>query len=171
MSAAIGFLFAFSTYGTHLHGAEGGSVQRGRQQWGAPRMEKDPALERRTGRLLAEPPLLLAREDRELVLHAIVDGAEQRGWQLHCAHVRTNHVHVVIQPETSAERALAYLKARATFALKARHVSRQRFWVKHGSTRYLWKPRSVLAAMEYVMDGQGEVMSAYESNRFAHGSE
>jgi hypothetical protein len=126
MSEAIGVLLTFSTYGTHLHGAETGSVNRGCRNWGAPVMDIDPALERRAARLMPEPPLLLPAGDRETVLAAIVGAANHRGWPLYCAHVRTNHAHVVIKPDTGAERALAYIKARATFSLKVRHSSRER---------------------------------------------
>ena len=32
-------------------------------------------------------------------------------------------------------------------------------WARHGSTRWLWKPQYVSAAMQYVLAQQGEAMS------------
>jgi hypothetical protein len=161
MSEAIGLLLTFSTYGTHLHGAETGSVDRGCRNWGAPVIDIDPALERRATRLMPERPLLLAAEDREIVLAAIVGAANHRGWPLYCAHIRTTHAHLIMKPDISAERTLAYVKARATFSLKVRHMSRERFWTKHGSTRYLWNRAGLFAALDYVIDQQGPAMSTY----------
>jgi hypothetical protein len=37
-------------------------------------------------------------------------------------------------------------------------------WARHGSTRWLWKPHHVSAAMQYVVVEQGEAMSVFESH-------
>jgi hypothetical protein len=39
-------------------------------------------------------------------------------------------------------------------------------WARHGSTRWLWKPQHVSAAMLYVVAEQGDAMSAFESHEF-----
>src|ERR1700722_1664690 len=36
-------------------------------------------------------------------------------------------------------------------------------WTRHGSTRWLWKPESVSAAIRYVVDEQGEQMAVLEA--------
>jgi len=36
-------------------------------------------------------------------------------------------------------------------------------WARHGSTRFLWKPQHVCAAIHYVVDEQGDAMSVFES--------
>ena len=38
---------------------------------------------------------------------------------------------------------------------------RRKRWARHGSTRYLWKDDDVKAAVKYVVEEQGEPMSAY----------
>jgi hypothetical protein len=55
-------------------------------------------------------------------------------------------------------------------AYASRHLNRMRLdepnrkrWARHGSTRWLWKPRHVSAAMQYVAGEQGDAMSAFES--------
>ena len=37
-------------------------------------------------------------------------------------------------------------------------------WARHGSTRWLWKPQHVWAAIQYVVAEQGDAMSAFESD-------
>ena len=34
-------------------------------------------------------------------------------------------------------------------------------WARHGSTRWLWKPESVSAAIQYVVDKQGDPMAVF----------
>ena len=37
-------------------------------------------------------------------------------------------------------------------------------WARHGSTRWLWKPESVSAAIRYVVAEQGDPMAVFEMN-------
>lgn len=34
-------------------------------------------------------------------------------------------------------------------------------WARHGSTRWLWKPESVSAAINYVLEEQGQPMAVF----------
>ena len=36
-------------------------------------------------------------------------------------------------------------------------------WVRHGSTRWLWKRENVSAAIRYVVDEQGDPMAVFEA--------
>jgi hypothetical protein len=36
-------------------------------------------------------------------------------------------------------------------------------WARHGSTRFLWNAEHVSAAIQYVIDEQGDAMSVFES--------
>ena len=56
-------------------------------------------------------------------------------------------------------------------AYASRHLNRMRLdelnrkrWARHGSTRWLWKPQHISAAMQYVVSEQGNPMSVFESN-------
>jgi hypothetical protein len=41
-----------------------------------------------------------------------------------------------------------------------RHIA----WIaRHGSTRWLWKPENVTAAIRYVVDQQGDSMAVFEA--------
>ena len=53
------------------------------------------------------------------------------------------------------------IKAYATRALRAVCASRQRFWTQHGSTRYVRGEENISAAIDYVINRQGEPMGIY----------
>src|SRR5689334_1525085 len=102
-----------------MHGDESGSVDREHNAFGARLVEADPGrlvLER--GRMV-EGPFELDAEGREIVLLAIREHCRFRGWELIAAHVRSNHVHVVVgcEDEVKPERVMNELKAYASRAL------------------------------------------------------
>ena len=111
---------------------------------------------------LNESPWILEREARQIALEAIRSVCRHRQWIAHAIHIRATHVHAVITGEAAPERMLSDFKAYATRALRLAFpdVQRQRYWANHGSTRYLWNEVSFRAAMDYVLNGQGERMSA-----------
>jgi REP element-mobilizing transposase RayT len=76
------------------------------------------------------------------------------------AHVRTNHVHAVVDGEAKPERILNDFTAYATRALPGAEADRKR-WARHGSTRWLWKESEVRAAIRYVVEGQGTPMTVF----------
>ena len=81
------------------------------------------------------------------------------------SHVRSSHVHIVIEAETRPERVMNDLKSYASRCLNRLALdepTRQR-WARHGSTRWLWKPENVSAAIRYVVDEQGAPMAVFES--------
>jgi hypothetical protein len=69
----------------------------------------------------------------------------------------------VVSGEATPERMLSDFKAYATRALRRTlpESERRRYWTDHGSTRYLWNAGSLKAAIEYVLNGQGERMACY----------
>ena len=114
------------------------------------------------------PPLPIGRgSDEPFVekLDTIIDQARYRGWTLLAAHVRTNHIHVVLHANLAPEQVMNIFKAYASRALnQASFDSPQRKrWTRHGSTRYLWREEDVTAAVEYVVREQGEPMEVFEA--------
>ena len=89
----------------------------------------------------------------------------QRGWSLLAAHVRSSHVHTVVQAEVPPERVMNDFKAYASRRLNRMRLDEpdRKRWARHGSTRFLWKAEYVLAAIQYVVDEQRDVMSVFES--------
>jgi REP element-mobilizing transposase RayT len=103
----------------------------------------------------------LDRNERSVVLTALQQHCDYRQWVLHAAHVRSNHVHVVVTAPLAPELILGQLKAYAARALNEGEGRRVKPWSYHGSTRYLWEPLQVLAAVDYVVSQQGPPMAVY----------
>ena len=61
---------------------------------------------------MAEAEFILGPQDRNLVLNSVIDACTYRAWHLFCVHIRTNHVHAILQTDLPVDRVLAYLKAR-----------------------------------------------------------
>jgi REP element-mobilizing transposase RayT len=112
-----------------------------------------------------QPPYHLDQIRRDAVLRAIQDVCVHRGWNLLAAHVRSNHVHAVVEAEMPPERVMSDFKAYASRSLNRMRLEdpNRKRWARHGSTRWLWKPQNVLAAIQYVVAEQGADMSVVES--------
>ena len=88
----------------------------------------------------------------------MVQLARDRGWNLLAAHVRSNHVHVVIAAERDPGRLMSELKARASRDLTRAGFddAARRRWTRHGSTQHLFREEEVEAKIHYTLDEQGE---------------
>ena len=106
---------------------------------------------------LAHPPIHLIPQERTVVLGTVQQVCQHRGWKLYATNVQSNHVHAVIYAEHTAERVMNEIKVWATRRLVKAGL-RERgtpIWVRHGSTRKLWRSEALMAACAYVVDGQG----------------
>ena len=115
---------------------------------------------------MAQAPYALDETRRSVTLRAIRDVCIKQAWTLLAAHVRTNHVHVVVEAEAPAEWVMSTLKRGASRELNELGIDGQeerRRWARHGSTRYIWTKEQLAAAIRYTVGGQGEVMSVYEA--------
>ncbi|MGH9621680.1 MAG: transposase [Bryobacteraceae bacterium] len=160
----MAYLLTFSAYGTHLPGSEKGWVDAQHRMYGSPILAPNPTREAYWGEHLKETPWPLDAEARRIVLQTLRSVCHYREWTAHALHVRTTHVHAVVGGEATPERMLSDYKAYATRALRDAFPQnrRRRYWTNHGgSTRYLWNEMSLRAAMEYVLNGQGEKMAWY----------
>jgi len=90
--------------------------------------------------------------------------ARHRQWKLWAVHVRTNHVHVVVNASDHPDKVMSDLKAWSSRRLReAFNESQERDrWTQHGSTRWLNTETSLVEAIEYVVDGQGKPMSRFD---------
>ena len=112
---------------------------------------------------MVEAPYNMDRTRRDAVLTALRERCIERHWILWAAHVRTNHVHLIVTAEARPERVMNDLKSYASRCLNRVGLdepSRKR-WARHGSTRWLWSREDVLAAIRYVVDEQGAPMSVF----------
>ncbi len=112
---------------------------------------------------MVQDAYVLGLEDRALVLAALRGHCAHRSWNLLAAHVRSNHVHAIVEAEIRPERIMNEFKAYASRELNRRgsHVPERRRWARHGSTRWLWTDQDVRDAIRYVVEEQGEPMALF----------
>jgi REP element-mobilizing transposase RayT len=153
----LAYLITFRTYGTWMHGEERGSVDRKHNVYGTPLLASDRCRKQAETRQLKQPRVLLNILQRRTVELAIREACHFRRYDLLAVNVRTDHVHAVISASCIPEPILDTLKAYATRKLRQDRLisATTKPWVRHGSTRYLWKEEQVGKAVAYVMYDQG----------------
>ena len=147
----IAYLITWTTYGTWLPGDQRGWKKRDSAEIQLPNL----AFERAAKNKMKECLFLLAVSDREIVEMTIRQHCEFRGWELHAANPRSNHVHVVVSaagcdPDSVAKQ----LKSWCTRKLKPKYPSRKRFWTERSSRRWINQQNELEAAVEYVLEAQ-----------------
>jgi len=143
-----------------MHGDELGSVDRNHNLPGGRLVEGDISRLSAEQGLMSDVPYELDEFRRPIVLGAIREVCKHRGWGLTAAHVRSNHVHTVVEADGDPAAVMNTFKAYASRGLNELEGSRKR-WARHGSTKWLWRDQAVRDAVRYVVDGQGEPMSVY----------
>jgi REP element-mobilizing transposase RayT len=110
-----------------------------------------------------QPPYRMDKRRRDAVLAALLERCSERKWNLLAAHVRTNHIHLVIEAEIRPERIMNDLKSYASRYLSRLELDEpeRRRWARHGSTRWLWRIENVSTAIQYVLEKQGEAMAVF----------
>jgi REP element-mobilizing transposase RayT len=164
-SQLVIYLITFACYGRRLHGAEAGTVDRQHSVPGTPTLEVNPARAAAEKRRMDQASYNLDQIRRDTVLNAIQEVCSHRGWRLLAAHVRSDHMHIVVEAEIAPERVMSDFKAYASRGLNRLNLDEpnRKRWARHGSTRWLWKPQHVAAAIQYVVAEQGDAMSVFES--------
>ena len=111
MNTPLAYFLTFTCYGTWLHGDDRGSVDREHNSPGTPVLPPDGERKAREDDDLAEPPYQLDAPRRQVTLRALCEIARRKGWMLHAVHVRSNHVHMVVTADGTAERVLNDFKS------------------------------------------------------------
>src|ERR1035441_7068704 len=111
------YLITFACYGGHLHGGISASVDRGHNAPGTPILEVDSARAAFEAGLMDQAPYHLDQIRRDAVLGAIQEVCMHRGWSLLAAHVRSNHVHTVVESKARPEIVMKDFKAYASRGL------------------------------------------------------
>ena len=155
----LAYLITVRTYGTWLHGDERLSVDRhGLNVHGRRRRAPNAKLESIMRQNMERDPIVLNEKQRDAVKDAIKDVCKHRSYDLRAVKVLTNHFHVVVaqlRPEPIADAFKSY----STRRLRETGLigDQMRPWARGRSRRYLWKPKHVLRAIEYVLYGQGDL--------------
>ena len=158
----LAYLITFTTYGTWLHGDKRGSVDKDHNQYGSPFAAPASGLDRKEQSALRNPAFKLTQNQRQIVLEAILNVCRFRGWLAHAAHVRSNHVHIVVSGAARPERMMTDFKAYATRCIRRSDRDKtpiRKFWTRHGSRKYIWTKESLASAIRYVKNEQGRVMA------------
>ena len=159
------YLITFACYGHHLHGSESGSVDPEHNTPGTAILPADSARAAAERKRMDQAPYHLDEIRRDAVLLAIQEVCAHRCWSPLAAHVRSNHVHTVVEAEVPPERVMSDFKTYASRRMNRMGLDEpnRKRWARHGSTRWLWKPHHVSAAIQYVIAEQGDAMSVFES--------
>ncbi|MFN6963678.1 MAG: transposase [Pyrinomonadaceae bacterium] len=161
----LAYLITFRTYGSWLPGDERGSIDRFNNKYLAPRVAPNPILERQHRKKLKSNPVILNAAQRSVVDAAIREVCEHRDWILRALNVRTHHAHAVVSiGPLKPFRALNAFKAYSTRRLREHDCWTYAHspWVAGGSERWLWTEDDVFRACDYVVNGQGADLGAFD---------
>jgi REP element-mobilizing transposase RayT len=156
----LAYLITIRTFGTWLHGDERNSVDRhGKNIYGTPDIPPNQKLADLMKEELKQPQIIFNESQRIAVESAIKQLCEDRKYYLQAINVRTNHAHTVVSAQLKPERIADAFKAFATKKLREENLvlSELKIWSRGRSRRYLWKPRHVASAIDYVLYGQGDL--------------
>lgn len=106
----------------------------------------------------------LDKTTRDLIAQAIAEVCAHKKYNLHALNVRSNHVHIVVSAASKPAPLIKIFKAYSTRKLREEMLvdPESRLWSRGGSRRYLWKPRHVALAVEYVLYEQGDIQFELE---------
>ena len=158
LPSVLAYFITFSTYGSRLPGDARGTTDRRANVYGEPLRPSMRGVLASQRAALRWPAFQMADDERLITARAITRLCNARTWELHAFSVRTNHVHIVVEPASGTpEMMMQAFKAAATAALrKAARVDYDRkVWSRHGSTRYLFEEDAVPSAVRYVVERQG----------------
>lgn len=161
----LAYFITFSCYGTWLHGERATSVDRFTNTPGTDFLSFNSKRLHLVKKKMVECPYVLDESRRCIVLKTIIDVCKYRQWVLLAAHIRSNHVHIVIHAMLPPEQIMNTIKSYASRHLNEAKLDGDRVnrWTRHGSTRYLWKEAEVEATIQYVVNEQGLPMAVFEN--------
>lgn len=163
------YFLTFRTYANFLHGDPRLSVDVNNNIFGNPKIPEKQALNAALKNNCNETPFILNEAQREITLQSMKKTCDYFSWKIFAAHVRSNHVHIILQSTISKEKTMTKLKAYATQALRKNDndlLNRQKFWAVHGSTRLIWYPEIAFPALYYIVEEQGEPMALFYDKEF-----
>ncbi|MEW6126132.1 MAG: transposase [Acidobacteriota bacterium] len=161
----LAYLITFRCHGTWLHGDSRRSTDRFHNRYQSPFISPNKQWEKYNKQILKGEPVTLDPSQRKSVEFAIRETCDLRKWSLLAINVRTNHIHLVASiGELKPELALNALKANATRQMRQDGYWQRQCspWADKGSKRYLWTENSVERAIDYVINGQGDVLPEFD---------
>lgn len=156
-SSPIAFFLTWSTYGTWLPGDERGWVEY-REGFQLP----DPILKLESAARMSEDACRLTPAQRERIERQLEETCRYKGWPLHAANCRSNHVHVVLSSSAPPKTIREQLKAWCSRRLNEQQMElgtpqpdcRSNWWTERGSIRWIFTEDQLAAAKDYVSNQQ-----------------
>jgi len=104
---------------------------------------------------------------RSLVRRAIVDASAYRRWTPIALHLRTTHLHAVVDAADPVSKVVNTWKAYSTRALRTAGLvtSERKIWAHSANSTWLKGDVALTRAIRYVLDGQGDHMEVYVEPR------
>lgn len=156
----LAYLITVRTYGTWLHGDDKLSVDRhGFNVYGSPRRAANAKLKSTMQKNMRGRAFVLNDRQRATVKQAVNEVCDNRGYYLWAMNVLTNHLHTVVSAQSKPEPIANAFKSYSTRKLRESKLIPQdaKPWSRGRSRRYLWKPKQVTRAIDYVLFGQGDI--------------
>jgi REP element-mobilizing transposase RayT len=145
MSDIVGYMVTWTTYGTWLQGDKRGYVKNGQVLPG------DKIINEANRKLQKYDPIVLSKNEREVICQTITDEAACRGQKILALMVCSNHVHLVAEPcKFSIEEAVSIYKNKATSALR-KFGRPGRLWTKGFDKRFCFNANELAARINYVV--------------------
>jgi len=157
------YLITWRGYGTLLPG-DPNWVTDSMNIYGDPLPPESKELALYARQLLRYPVYLMDQKRRVVVRDATIEICLKRGWDLLATQIRTTHGHAVIRAECDPDIVACAIKGRASRRLNQKRIDSDRDgerWAESASKKRLWTEERVQAAIDYVLNGQGERMEWY----------
>jgi len=157
-SPPLAYFLTWACYGQRLHGDDRGSIDREHNIRGTPYLPRDALRFEAERQLMRSPRFALTDEMRRVADPAVYALADEEGWRILAANVRSTHVHVVVdcRGKVSPEDAMTAFKSRITkdFGIADLVGADPDVWAEHGSTRWINHAAGLYGAIAYVNEWQ-----------------
>ena len=160
----LAYFITSTTYGTWLHDDERKSIVV--KNTVARQIEPNIHFNRHQSERLKYPPVTLDIRQRQIILDTLVDHCRLKTWRLYSAHVRTNHVHLLVRSDHTPEKVTSDLKAWCTRHLRQAGYSTPKLWTRQASTVYVFTQAKLIEKLRYIVSEQGEPMNVYIDEEF-----
>ena len=160
----IAYFITFTTYGAWLHGDTRSSVIR--DKGNSKVLESHPGLYQHEQAKLAFPPVLLNSGHRQIVRDTIAKHCGIRQWRLYGLHVRSNHVHIVVNADKSIDQVSNELKGWPKRILCENGFAPPKMWTVGSSKVFIFTEAKLREKIHYVVYEQGEMMAYYIDEAF-----
>lgn len=161
--APYAYFITFTTYGNWLHFDNRLSVDRNHNQYGHPKLKPNKTAHAKKYNALMHEPFILNTAQRKNVMQTAIEVCRYSNWRLFAIHVRTNHVHLIVQADQAPEYVMGKIKAYASRNLNLLNPENKNrpYWTRHGSTIPIRAKDYLFFVMDYVVNQQGSKVACF----------